>query len=352
MKKRFLLYGANGYTGRLIVDFAKQYGLEPVLAGRNEVEIPQLAEEYGYDHIVLDLNDLEKLHATLGEFELVLHCAGPFKFTFNQMAQACLETKTHYLDITGEIDVFKALQEMDEEAKLKGIMLLPGVGFDVVPTDCMAAYLSQKMPEANSLELAFRAGEGISRGTLNTAIESINSGAMIRENAMLKRVPYAYKIKNIDFGDGPVISTTIPWGDVFTAYYSTGIPNIEVYMASSKTMVRMQKWTRYFSGLLSWSPVKKLLKNRIQKAAPGPDMEQREKNTSRIWGKVTDNDNRSFSALLIAPNGYTLTANTALMAVERILNGEVKPGFQTPSNAFGTQFLLELEACSIQDIPQ
>jgi short subunit dehydrogenase-like uncharacterized protein len=350
MKNRFLLYGANGYTGRLVIDYANAYGLTPVLAGRNEMEIKQLAQETGYDHFVIELDDEEMLDKCLSDFDVVLHVAGPFSQTYKKMAEACLRTNTHYLDITGEIGVFQGLQSMDAAARQKGLMLLPGIGFDIVPTDCMAAYLASQMPGGQKLELGFQAGGGISRGTLNTALEGMLVGGMVRENGALKKVPHAYKVKDIDYGQGPIPSSTIPWGDVFTAYYSTGVPNVEVYMAGTRSLIRMQRISRYFSGLIRLAPVRKFAKNRIKAAPPGPSLEQRDSSVSRVWGQITDKENNKKSAIMITPNGYTLTAKTGLMAVQRILQGEFKAGFQTPSTAFGADFILDLEGCSLQDV--
>src|SRR4051812_14952024 len=171
------------------------------------------------------------MDAAVGEVAAVLHCAGPFSHTSRPMADACLRTKTHYLDITGEAAVIESLAARDEEAKRSGVMLLPCVGFDVVPTDCLAAHLKRRLPSATRLALAIQGIGRISRGTATTMVENINRGGLIRRGGKLQSVPAAWKTREIDFGRGPRSATTIPWGDVATAFYSTGIPNIVVYAA-------------------------------------------------------------------------------------------------------------------------
>src|SRR5829696_2843358 len=179
---RVLIYGSNGYTGRLIVERALERGLRPVLAGRNAAEVQRQADELGLEHRVFSLDDPRAVDAGLVGVGVVMHCAGPFARTSRPMADACLRTRVHYLDITGEIAVFEALAARDAEAKASGVMLLPGVGFDVVPSDCLAAHLARRLPTATRLTLAFRSAGRMSRGTALTAIDRISDGGLVRRN--------------------------------------------------------------------------------------------------------------------------------------------------------------------------
>jgi len=111
-------YGATGYTGKLAARTAKEKGLEPILAGRNEAKLKALAEPLGFQYRTFDLSDKAKLDKALGEADAVLHIAGPFSATSEPMADASLRARTHYLDITGEIDVFEALAARNAEATI------------------------------------------------------------------------------------------------------------------------------------------------------------------------------------------------------------------------------------------
>src|SRR5690606_35660895 len=168
----FLLYGANGYTGRLILERALAEGLRPLLAGRNAEEIGALAVRHGLESSVFPLDDARALEAALRETRVVLLAAGPFSRTSGPVVEACLRAGAHYLDITGEIGVFEAIAARDAEARAAGVALLPGVGFDVVPTDCLAAHLKRRLPPATRLALAFQGAGGVSRGTALTAVEN------------------------------------------------------------------------------------------------------------------------------------------------------------------------------------
>ena len=301
-----------------------------------------MAIELGLGHRTFGLDDGPRVAAALEDIDAVLHCAGPFLHTARPMAEACLQTGTHYLDITGEIDVFEAMAARDQDARSAGVVLMPGVGFDVVPTDCLALHLKQKLPTATELKLAFASSGGISRGTAKTSIERIGTGGAVRRDGSIVRVPAAWKTKVIRFGCGERKTVTIPWGDVATAFHTTGIANIEVYAALPLKAQKMLRWSNRLGWLLRSRPIKALLLNGIDNRPAGPDPAARERSRMWVWGEVSDGDN-ALATRLTTPEGYTLTAMTAVEAASRILGGGVEQGFRTPAGAFGADFILEFE---------
>lgn len=350
MSSNFLLYGANGYTGKLVAHMAAERDLRPILAGRDPATIKPLAQELNLEYRIFPLEDAVQLDAALHEVTAVLHCAGPFSRTSKPMADACIRTKTHYLDITGEAAVIETLAARDAEAKRAGVMLLPCVGFDVVPSDCLAAHLKRRQPQATHLALAIQGMGRISRGTATTMVENINRGGLVRRDGKLTPVPAAWKTREIDFGRGAVEATTIPWGDVASAFYSTGIPNIEVYAAIPRRVRRLMKLSRYFRWLLGSKVVQRFLKKRIQKQPPGPSERERERGASFVWGEVKDDSGRVVVSRLRGPEGYKLTALTALRIIQHVLGGKFSTGFQTPSKAYGADLILEIEGVEREDL--
>lgn len=338
----FLLYGSYGYTGQLIVERALQLGLRPLLSGRSADKLEQQATQTGLPYQVLDLQDTATLEETLQGVPLVLHCAGPFAHTYRAMAAACLKTSTHYLDITGEIEVFEGLAGMDQAAKQAGIMLLPGAGFDVVPTDCMAAFLSQQLSEASHLELAFQALAGLSHGTAKTAIENLGAGGMVRKGGTIVSVPSAHATRMIPYADKPLLSVAIPWGDVSTAWYTTGIPNITTYTVQPPQMIRMMKVSRYLGWLLNRKFVQNYLKRQVEKRPAGPSAEKRARSYSMVWGEVRNPEGKIVQARYQTPEGYSLTAQTSLALVQKVLAGDAPLGFQTPAGAYGYEWFVEM----------
>jgi short subunit dehydrogenase-like uncharacterized protein len=345
----YLIYGANGYTGQLIAREAVSRGHRPILAGRSRDAVGSLARALGLESRVFALDDPSAVAAGLAGVSAVIHCAGPFAHTAKAMANGCLQARVHYLDITGEIEVFEAMATRDREAKAAGVMLLPGAGFDVVPSDCLAAHLKRRLPTATRLTLAFELLGRVSRGTANTVVENISRGGLIRRGGVLTPVPAAWRTRTIDFGDGPTTAMSIPWGDVSTAYYSTGIPDIEVYSATPASVRRLAWMSRYIGWLLGSGPVQRFLKGRINAGPPGPTDEERKAGKSHLWGEVADNAGHTAISRLRGGEGYTLTALTALAAVQEVLTGQAPAGFQTPSRAYGADFVLEIPGVERSD---
>ena len=350
MSAPFLLYGSNGYTGRLIAQHAVERGVPLILAGRNREEIEAQSAELKLPHRVVSLDNPSALDAALTDVPVVLHSAGPFSHTSRPMVDACLRTRTHYLDITGEIEVFETLAARDKEARAAGVMMLPGVGFDVVPSDCLAAHLKQRLPSATQLALAFHGIGGVSRGTATTMVENIDRGGVVRRDGRLMPVPAAWKTRQVDFGRGPVTVTTIPWGDIATAYRSTGIPNIEVYTRVPAAARRMMAVTRHLGWLLGSAPVQAVLRRMVRSGAPGPDEEARAKGLTLLWGEVEDEQGQRRVSRMRGPEGYTFTALAAVAAVEKVLAGQAPAGFQTPSLAYGADFVLEIAGVTREDV--
>ncbi|MFL6624214.1 MAG: saccharopine dehydrogenase family protein [Sulfurifustis sp.] len=349
MTDNFLLYGSYGYTGALILELALRQGLRPLLGGRNAGALEQQARTHGLDFRAFDVNDRAAAVKALTGMRAVLNCAGPFHRTAIPMVQACLATGVHYLDITGEITVYEALATQDEAARRAKIMLLPGCGLDVVPTDCVAAHLKTRLPDATDLILAFQSSGGFSRGTAITAIENIHRGGAVRKNGVITPVPAAWKTREVDFGNGPILSVTIPWGDVSTAFYTTGIGNIEVYTAMP-TLVRQIRMTRYIGWLLALPPIQHMLKRRIKAGPAGPDAETRAKSSIHVWGQVRNAAGRTATTRLHTMNGYVLTALASVRAVQNVLAGQFKAGFQTPARAYGADFVLQFEGVRREDL--
>jgi short subunit dehydrogenase-like uncharacterized protein len=336
--KNILIYGATGYTGKLAARAAKARGLKPVLAGRSREKLRALSAELALEARVFDLGETAKLDRALQHVAVVLCIAGPFSATSKAMADACIRNRVHYLDITGEIDVFEALAARDAEAKAAGVMLLPGVGFDVVPSDCLAAHLKRRLPDATDLRMFIGGLSSVSRGTAKTMVEGIAQGTRLRRGGKLVTLGRANE-GTCDFGEGPKPTIAVSWGDVSTAWHSTGIPNIEVHFEAVpqlKAAARMPNFVKSFLGL---KPIQRILKAQIDRQPEGPTDEQRANGHGVLIGEVSNAKGERARTRLKVPEGYTLTAITGLDIATRVANGELKPGFQTPSLVFGPDYI-------------
>lgn len=343
---RILIYGANGYTGTLIAEEAARRGLKPVLAGRNRDALDALSQRLGLTRRVFELSDASEIERNFDGIELLLNCAGPFSRTAAPLLEACLNLKVHYLDITGEIDVFALCHHAQPRAKRAGVVVAPGVGFDVVPTDCVAALLKQRLPGATDLVLGFEAGGGASPGTAKTGVEGLAKGGRARIASELVEVPLAWKTRTFERDGIQRSAMTIPWGDVYTAHVSTGIANIETYMAVPPQAITRARWLRHLKPLLGLAPLQAFLKSRAG-AVPGPDAARRASTRCWVWGEVRDAAGHQARLLIVMPNGYALTVLSALGIVQHVLDAKPAGGYYTPSQLMGADYVLQLAGVEI-----
>lgn len=342
MRDKWMIYGAYGFTGAWIAREAVRSGLRPILAGRHAPRLDQLADELGTERRVFDLSQPPVIQDALKDCRLVLNCAGPFSQTADAMVSACLETGTAYLDITGEVDVLESIAQCHEMAAQRGVPLIPAVGFDVVPTDTMAVLLKQALPSATSLALALTGTGSLSSGTTRTIIETCQKGGRIRRNGQIVTVPLNWKRRRIPFRYSRLWAMTVPWGDVATAWYSTGIPNIEVYLAMplwAIVLVRLffpRHLHRFYR--INLRPMEPLVRRILRLPQAGTGTKNIE-----LWGCVSDDRGRNKMATMQTPDGYQLTVQTAIAAVKLLLESDLPGGFFTPTQAFGPDFALKFD---------
>ncbi len=346
----FLLYGANGYVGSALAGLAVDRGLRPIIAGRNAAAVEELATTLGLDSKIVAVDAAASLDAALMETRVVLNCAGPFIYTAIPIIEACLRNGVHYVDITGEPPVYGAIAAYHDRAIEREVMLLPGAGFDVVPTDCLAVYLAKRLPSATRLTLAINqhGPAGLPPGTLNTAVEMIPFGSKQHRVGGTIVSSKERKRRYVDFGDGPVEVVLMVWGDLFTAYRSTGIPNIEDYWAFDAATIRQLDMLDRVRPLFRLAPVRAAAKRRLRGGAT-PD--ERAATTTRVWGEVVDDVGNTAVARLSGPEaGLEWTIRSALDVVSHILAGDVTPGYQTPAMAYGPDLVLESEGVTREDV--
>jgi short subunit dehydrogenase-like uncharacterized protein len=335
MNRPWMIYGANGYTGKLVAQQAVARGHKPVLAGRNMEAVRAVATELGLNWRAFDLSEA---NPHLADISVVLHCAGPFSATAEPMVEACLEAECHYLDITGEISVLEWVLAQKERAERAEVALMPGAGFDVVPSDCLARYLSDRLPGADELELAFTGSSSISPGTMKTMVQNLPSGGAIRRDGKIVSVPVAYRSKSVPFGSRTKTVTTIPWGDVATAYHTTRIPNILTYTVVPSAM----RWARFLTPIVALPPVQRLIHKWIEANVHGPDEALRTQGRMYLWGRASKKSGESVEANLEVAEGYHFTALSAVAVAEAMEAGRVKPGAWTPGGALGADFVLSI----------
>ena len=342
-KTNWMIYGAYGYSGELVAEEALRRGHRPVLAGRSEEKLVPVAERLGLDWVVVDLNHAQALAEAVAQVDLVFHAAGPFVHTSEPMIRGCLAAGTNYLDITGEIPVFQNTFSHDQAALQKGVALISGVGFDVVATDCMVEYVASQVPNAVELEVAVDALGSASAGTTKTMLEMLPQGGWRRRDGQLAPYRWGKGAKKIRFPHGERFAAPVPWGDLATAFQTTGIPNITTYKTFPKNAIRALRWTAPVSQrVMAVKPVRRALQKWVGKAVHGPDKETRQTERSCVWVRAADEGGREAEAWLETMEAYQFTAVSGVRCVERVL--EDRPvGALTPALAFGADFVLDIE---------
>lgn len=340
----WLIYGANGYTGELIAREAVERGMRPILAGRSKEKIEPLARELGFEFRTFSLDDVAQLNRGLEGIKLVLHCAGPFSKTSAPMIEGCLAAGAHYLDITGEIAVLEHTLAKPQAAKARerGVVLCSGVGFDVVPTDCVALKLKELMPDAIYLSLGFDTDSIPSPGTLKTAIESLGGGMLRRRDGKIVKTPTAEAQREIDFGRGAVPAMAISWGDVASAFHTTEIPNIDTWIPVPGRKTGMFKFLNLARPMLGTSMMQRVFKGLINRFVKGPTAAERRKSRTWVWGEATNAAGEKKTVRIEIPNVYDVTVDAALKVVTYVFAHHRVDGSYTPAMLLGSNVVEEL----------
>ncbi len=348
MVAKLMIYGAYGYTGRLIAAQAIAQGHEVILSGRDPEKLGKVAKDLSAPQVAFELTDGPAMRAALGAVGIVINAAGPFTHTSKPMLDACLDTGTHYLDITGEVGVLAACAARSDEAKAAGITVMPGCGFDVVPTDCMAAMLAKQMPDATRLRLGFSGLVQASRGTMRTAAMFVADPVLERRNGRI--VPREGPLDAmVDFGKEPERVYALSWGDIETAAHTTGIGNIEVFSVPPNGAEILYRIPGFFRSFLGTRLGNKLMLALVARAPEGPDQAQRQQGYGIVVGTVWNDAGESLTLRLRTADGYHLTALTSVEIARRVMSGHVATGFQTPAGAFGSDFILTFEGSGMID---
>jgi short subunit dehydrogenase-like uncharacterized protein len=347
---RVLLYGAYGYTGRLTAELAARKKLDVVLAGRNRDALARLGDRLSLPTRAVGLGDPGQLSEALKDISCVVHMAGPFAVTSAPMLNACLGTHTNYVDITGEIDVFEALWSREEDIRRAGITAVPGAGFDVVPTDCLAGYVAGKLERPFSLVIALRDLGSASQGTLRTGVRLGSNPVLCRRAGAIVALD-DLSPRWVNFGSGEEPCLPVSWGDVATAFHSTGVGNVTVYLRRTNLFRSAHILGKLFGPVLRSRIGQSGLAAIVRILPEGPSQAERNRHRATIWAEATDGSGEAFKASLSTPNAYDFAASSALEISSRISSLPVARGLVTPFQAFGADFVLSLPGCTRVDLP-
>lgn len=338
-KLRVALLGATGYTGKLIADAAASYDISLLLLGRSQQKLRALSERVGSPFQTVSVSDSIQLQESLRNVDVVINAAGPFSATAQPVVEACLAGNTHYLDLTGEIPVFDKLFSYHERACKQGIMVMPGVGFAVVASDCLAAHVAARLPDAVTLNIGVSRSDIFSRGSARTMLELFDNGVLVRRNGVLEKIPVASLEHHFDFGSGRRPALAVSWPDVFTAFHTTGINNIATYFEVGATERSMAMAGRYAGWTLQLPFARQAMQFQLSLLPEGPSQQCRDARRRVIVAEAVAADGNFVRSRLTTPEAYSFSALSTLEIAKRVTNGEYRCGFQTPACVYGPELL-------------
>lgn len=323
-----LVYGATGYTGRMASQYAAESGTPIILAGRDESKLATLGAELNAPYKVFSLDDFKDVETALSDVSVVLNCAGPFMRTAEILMRAAISQGVHYLDVSAELNSYELAEALSAAAIESDVMLLPGSGGSVAMLGCLTAHAIERVASPQRIRLALQVKGPMSRGSAISASASLADSSFHRANGQLLKIEDA-SLQPFDFGMGKVDCFPVTLPDLLTIWRATQVPNIDTFVHIAGDS--------FPSGDLSTLP-------------DGPNAEERLATRYRAVVEITGEEGDVILALLDTVNGYTFTAMASAEAGRRVLAGEYKPGFQTPSLVFGNGFAETIADTTISDI--
>jgi short subunit dehydrogenase-like uncharacterized protein len=342
MRSSLLIYGVTGCTGGLVSRLAAAAGLPHLAAGRDLERVAAHADPLLLPSRTFSLSDPAKIARGLAGAAVALNAASPFAETAPPLAEACLRAGVHYLDLAAGVAELEALRHLDARAREAGVMLMPGVGFGVVPADAVAARLKRRLPSAVRLSLAFEAVGGGSRGMLPALLGDLRRPGARRRGGELVPARPGEESLGLDLGAGRRIAITDPRrGELASVYWSSVYPDIDTYTvhpAALRWLIR-SRLAAPARALLARRSAQALVRSLLRRSPPGPAEEALGRGSTRLWAQAEDATGNQVTARLHGPQAHLFSARTALWIAQRVLAGRLRVGFQTPVTAYGPDLL-------------
>src|SRR5262252_4228393 len=219
----WMLYGAYGTTGELILQEALRRGHRPLLAGRNRSRLSELAGKTGLDSVAFGVESAEQAMPALEKVSVVVNAAGPFSETGGPLRRLCLETRASYVDVNGEIGDFVAAMECDAEAWERRIAIIPGAGYGVVFAEAVAARVASRLTDASWLRLSLATENALtSRGAALSKAYVLSGGGYVVSRGELRARPTAHQTWRV----AEQRFAAAPLAEVVAAHRLTGIKEI------------------------------------------------------------------------------------------------------------------------------
>lgn len=350
---KVLLYGVTGFTGQLIAQSLQQHNIPFDVAGRNLAATETAAKRFNRGFQTFSITDSRAVDV-LRRYQVLINAAGPFRITAAPLARACIEAGTHYLDLAGEYADFRSVSQIADSsrAQIKAgsrneVSLISGIGFGVVPTDLVAAYLAKRMPDGKRLSIAFAADGGVSKGTLKVLLSDLHSLGIKITNGQEEPARFGQEKRTVDFGEGGHRKVgTNPWrADLFSSRQSTPATSIQTFTAFPAAL-------SFLAGPLGkalfFNPLARALGKFAEKFLPeGPKPAQLQKGRTFVWARLENDAGAWIETCVSGPEAYLFTGLCAAAITSAVLK-QSPAGVVTPSQLLSLDELLQLDRVQLE----
>ena len=337
-----MVYGATGFSGAALSGRLAGAGHNLVVAGRHQGRVRGLAQSLGVSQRTFSLNDPADVQGGLAGVEVLINAAGPFQATARALIEGCLRTGTHYLDLSGEWPVFAMAQHLGPAALAAGVMIMPGVGFSIVVSDCLMAQAARQVPEATLLRVAGSQPALMSRGSVRSVLGLIAGSVLVRRDGVLHHLAVGRRRARFNYGGGLRDSIPASLPEVITGQQTTGVANIEVYLEAPMAFDLACRAGAVAAGLLG----ERALRDTLAPLSAGwperPSAAAQQRAFNSVVVEAVDPWRRVTRFGMFTGDGYGVTTTTAHAIIEHVLAGQRPPGFQTPAGVYGADFVTDL----------
>lgn len=342
------VFGATGYTGRLVVAELVRRGAKPLVAGRNESKLAALAQEHGgLPTMTADVTQPQSLGAVAARSRVLINCAGPFVDLGEPVVDAAIQAGSHYLDTTGEQPFVRAVQERDRAARERGVAVVPAHAFEIALADCGAALLSRGYRDIASLEVVYATRFRASQGTKRSALKVLGAEGRCFEGGDLVVEPPARHRRRLELpeGWGEVVAVSFPGAEIVTIPRHTRTRSVRVYLALPRIAGLMVPWVVPLVRGLARTPVSGLVQRALGSDTSGPAPEVRARARFLIFLEIRGvraGQARVDKMILTGRDPYGITACLAAAAALRMCEpGYDARGVLTPAQAFDPEAVLQ-----------
>jgi short subunit dehydrogenase-like uncharacterized protein len=342
---RTVLFGATGYTGRLVAEAMAERGMKPVLAARSRDKLEALAEELGggLETAVADVSDPPSVAALVESGDVLVTTVGPFSRWGGPAAAAATTAGAHYLDSTGEPGFIREVFERyGPAAERSGGAMLTAFGYDWVPGNLAGALaLRQAGDDAVRIDVGyFIRGRGKpSGGTQASMAASMSAPGFAFRDGRVRTERAAKKVRSFQVGSKGREGISVGSSEHFTLpRVAPQLREVNVYLGWFGPFSRPMQLFSLGAGLPGASRLVQMAGERFVKGSTGgPDAEARAQVGSHIVAIAYDGAGRELAEVHVTGvDGYTFTGRVLAWGAQLAAEGGLQgTGALGPVEAFG-----------------